>query len=106
MNCTKFIEKEFVRVRSRDEIKKTLDSSDKLDGCLFVEQMSDYCQQKYRILKVVYNYFDEYRSRMYGVKAPFYLLEGLICKGAVDSFKHRCDRSCYLLWHEEWLEEV
>ena len=102
----KFAEKEFVKVRSRDHIKRTLDSSNKLDGCLFSEQMSDYCEQKHKVLKVVYNYFDEYKSRMYRVKKPFYLLENLICNGQVDSFEHRCDHSCYLLWHEEWLEST
>ncbi|KPK78217.1 MAG: hypothetical protein AMJ79_00300 [Phycisphaerae bacterium SM23_30] len=96
----------YVNVRSAESISKTLDSFNKLDGCLFMKQMFQYCGQKYSILKVVKNFFDEYRYKMYKTRSPLYILDGLICDGDVDELAHRCDRSCYLLWHGNWLEKA
>ena len=39
------------RIRSREEILRTLNSADKLDGCLLMEQMWDYCGLGVRVLK-------------------------------------------------------
>lgn len=96
---------EIVKVRSKEEIAKSLDWFNKLDGCLFMDQMWEYCGQRFKILKIVRNFFDEYKYKMYRPRVPLYLLESLICKGEVKSFGKQCDRSCYLLWHEDWLEE-
>jgi hypothetical protein len=94
-----------VKVRSRQEISKNVDSFDRLDGCLMMDQMWEFCGKGFKILKVVNNFFDEYVYKMYKVRSPLYILEGLICNGAVQSFEHGCDRSCYILWHEDWLEK-
>ena len=95
-----------VRVGSRERISQGLDSFNRLDGCLMMDQMWEFCGQGFKILKVVNNFFDERQYKMYKVRSPFYILEGLICNGMVDSFPERCDRSCYLLWHEKWLEKI
>jgi hypothetical protein len=100
----KYREGDVVRVLSMESISRDLDELRRLDGCLFMEQMSDYCGQIFRVLKVVDNFFDEYQYRMYESRTPLYILEGLICAGETDTFKHRCDRSCYLPWDERWLE--
>jgi len=94
-----------VKVRSRQEISKNVDSLDRLDGCFMMDQMWEFCGQGFKILKVVNNFFDEYLYKMYKVRSPLYILEGLICNGVVQSFEHGCDRSCYILWHEDWLEK-
>ena len=102
---SKFKPGDMVKVKSAESISKTLDKTSKLDGCLFMNQMWDYCSQEFKVLKEVKYFFDEYRDRMYRTKFPLYILDGLICEGISPSFQHRCDRSCYLLWHQEWLEE-
>lgn len=40
-----------VKVRSGEEILRTLNSADRLDGCLLMEQMWDYCGLRFRVLK-------------------------------------------------------
>jgi len=95
-----------VRVRSKEEILRSLSPLNKLEGCLIMDQMWEFCGQGFKILKVVNNFFDEYQYKMYKVRSPLYILEGLICSGTVNSFEHKCDRSCYLLWHENWLEKT
>jgi len=95
-----------VRVRSKENISKTLDTIDKLDGCLFMEQMWEYCDSKFKVIKVVNNFFDEHKYKMFKTLSPLYILDGLICDGNVDTFDHRCDHSCYFLWHEKWLEKA
>jgi len=97
---------DMVQVRSAESISKTLDNDNKLDGCLFMNQMLDYCGQKFIVLKVVKCFFDEYRYKMYKTKSTLYILDKIICNGITDEFQNRCDRSCYLLWHEKWLNKV
>jgi hypothetical protein len=95
---------ETVRIVPEEAILKSVDPRTKaLDGCLFMEQMGDYCGNTYRILKVVRVFLDERQHRTFEPKSPMYLLEGLTCNGRVSEFPHRCDRRCFLLWHEQWL---
>ncbi len=95
-----------MRVASPERIRQFLDGSGKSDGCLLMPQMLGYCGRELSIQKVVENVFDERRLKMYTASGPLYILEGAICDGEISSFPHRCDRSCYLLWHEDWLERI
>ncbi len=95
-----------ITVRSREEISRSLDSLRMCDGCLMMDQMWDFCEGKFNVLKKVINFFDEYKFKMYKSRAPLYILDGLICSGQGTSFGNRCDRSCYLLWHGSWLKKA
>mgnify|MGYP006272972265 FL=1 len=95
---------ETVWVRPKGQIEETLDDQHQHEGCLFMDQMWGYCNQKFRILRVVHSLFDEKRLKMHKSKTPLYILEGLICHGETDALKHRCDRSCYFFWHPAWLQ--
>ena len=75
----------------------------KLGGCLFMDQMWECCEKEFKTLKVVKNLFDEHQCKMYKASLPLYILNGAICNGEVESFEHRCDHSCYFLWHEDWI---
>lgn len=92
-----------VRVASRETIRATLDPENKLQGCLFMRQMYDYCGQEFQVIQVVHNV---YMGKFLRLRAPYYILEGLRCHGVVEEFPHQCDRTCNLLWHEAWLEAV
>ena len=104
-NRIKFAVGDIVKIQSAEHILNTLDSAKKLGGCLFMNQMWNYCGQKFKILKIISNFFDEYRFKMYKTKSTLYILDELICDGHVELFNHKCDRSCYLLWHEKWLSK-
>jgi hypothetical protein len=94
-----------IRVKPREAILKTLDSLGRLDGCLFTDQMWDYCNKSYRIIKVVKSIFNERQKRSFIPLSPLYILENLICEGNTDGLPFACDHSCWLLWHEKWLEK-
>jgi hypothetical protein len=102
----KFSQGDMIRIKTYEYIVTTLDPGKKLDGCSFMEQMRDFCGHEFQVRRVVYNYFDEYQFKMFAAKAPLYILENLICNGVTNTFTRRCDRSCYFLWHERWLEGV
>ncbi len=95
-----------VRVKPREDILKSLDLAGTLDGCLFTEQMQQYCGRTYRVSRVVRSYFSEHKRRSMRPRAPVYLLESLFCDGNGGHFPRRCDHGCQLLWHEEWLEDA
>ncbi len=102
----KFSVGEIVKIKSETEIFGSLEPSTKaVDGCLFTTQMREYCGERYRVLQVIKSVFNEHKQRTFQTKSPLYILESLICNGRTDDFPHRCDRSCFLLWHEDWLEK-
>lgn len=101
----KFHVGETVCVRSKEKILQSLDAFNKRAGCLFMNQMWDFCGKEFKVLKVVINLFDEYRFKMYKARSPLYILNNVICNGVLEDFNQRCDRSCYLLWHEDWFME-
>jgi hypothetical protein len=102
----KFSVGDAVRVRPREKISQGLDSFNRLEGCLMIDQMWEYCGEKLIVMKVVNNVFDESQYKMFETRSPLYLLEGVLCNGTTKSFEYNCDRSCYLLWHEEWLQSI
>jgi hypothetical protein len=105
-NRPKFAAGDKIKVKPRDIIAKLIQPEGKLDGCLFTEQMWDYCGNTYTVLKIVDHLFNEHRQRTYKAKSNLYILEDLICNGRISDFPHNCDHCCFLLWHEEWLEKI
>ncbi|MFW6149156.1 MAG: hypothetical protein ACOC6D_04790 [Atribacterota bacterium] len=96
---------DIVRVRSKEEIRQTLDKKNKLDGCFFMDEMWQYCGTQQRVLRRVEGFFDEAGLRMFKTR-DIVLLEGLNCSGKVSYFETRCDRFCYYFWKEAWLEKI
>lgn len=94
---------EFVRVRTMEEIQATLDDRRKLRGLYFMNEMDEFCGKEYRVFKKVEKYILESTGEMRSMKSPTYYLEGVYCNG---SYHNGCDKSCFLMWKEEWLERV
>jgi len=67
--------------------------------------MAGSCGKTFKVVKVVTNIYDEYRAEMCPTRGPLYILERSICDGDMGELALRCDRSCYYLWHENWLEK-
>jgi hypothetical protein len=88
---------EFVRIRSKAEIKRSLNRSRRTGGCLFQNDMYDYCGKEYAVFKKVDHFYDEYKKKMCKCK-NVYLLEGNYC--------NLCDRHCFNFWHGDWLEKL
>ena len=94
---------DLVRIKSREEIKATLDSWNQLKKCSFMEEMAPYCNTHQRILKPVNKFLDE---RDYLIKKcrDLFILEDVRCEGTNDF--GACDRACYFFWRNEWLEKI
>lgn len=92
---------DLVKVRSKEEIMSTLDPFNELKGCAFLSEMHQYCGTEQRVFKSMERFMDE---RDYKVKKTrgLILLENNFCSGT--PLFGKCDRSCFLFWREEWLE--
>lgn len=97
-------EGDLVCVKTKEEIKSTLNHLGKLKGCSFMEnEMSPYCGTVHRVHKSMERFVDERELRVKKCKG-LVLLEGVMCQGTT-AFG-RCDRSCFVFWREEWLERI
>jgi hypothetical protein len=94
---------DWVRVRALKEIEKTLDHRKQLKGCAFMPEMGKYCGTKQLVLKSMKRFVDE-RDLRVKKSSGIILLEETTCQGVAEF--GNCDRSCFYLWREEWLEKV
>jgi hypothetical protein len=92
---------DLVKIKSKEEIRKTLDGWNKLKGCGFMDEMEEYCGTVQKVKKKVEFFMDE---RDYLIKKckNIVLLENVFCQGV--KLIGRCDRSCHFFWRVEWLE--
>jgi len=97
------VEGDFVRVRPLDEVEATLDENRQLRGCTFMPEMADYCGTSQRAVKAMNRFVDERDLRVKS-SSGIVLLKGVFCHGRSESVT--CDRSCPVLWREEWLDMV
>lgn len=93
-----------VRVRSMEEIEKTLNHMKQTKGCAFIQDvMAPYCGTLQHVLKPMERFVDERELRVKKCRGLI-LLDGVMCQGT--TAYGRCDRSCFVFWREEWLQKV
>ncbi|MFF5210347.1 hypothetical protein [Streptosporangium sp. NPDC000396] len=94
---------ELVRIKSKEEIVKTLNQDLLNRGMGFEEEMARYCGQTARVLSRVDRCIDEKSGQMLRMKSPCIVLEGIVCAGA---YTASCPREFIPFWREIWLERV
>ena len=94
---------ELVRIKSREAIIATLDTSNRNRGMKFDAEMLMYCGRQARVLGRLERIIDEPTGRMVHLKNPCIVLEDVICAG---DFHRLCPRGTYPYWREIWLERV
>jgi hypothetical protein len=94
---------ELVRVKSKEEIVKTLDTHNANRGMSFDGEMVRYCGREARVLRRVEQIIDEKSGRMLHLKTPCVVLESVTCTGL---YHRQCPRAIYPYWREIWLERV
>lgn len=92
---------DLVQIKSEEEVRQTLDSSNRSCGLGFMEGMSQHCGKTYRVYKPVKTIILEGTGEVRRMKNTV-LLEGVICDGE----RLGCDRSCFYFWKESWLKRV
>jgi hypothetical protein len=93
---------EWVRVKSHEEIKQTLDSAGRNRGLLFEPEMSDYSDKRFQMDFSIRKMIHEETGEMLHLNNTV-ALKGLTCHGLCAK---SCPRSNYWFWREDWLERA
>jgi hypothetical protein len=94
---------ELVRIKSKQEIVRTLDDRRLNRGLGFEEEMARSCGRTARVLRRVERCIDERTGRMLSMKNPCIVLDGILCDGV---YHANCPREFLPFWREIWLERV
>jgi hypothetical protein len=97
---------ELVRVKSHQEILRTLTAGSKNRGMSWDAEMVPYCGGTYRVLKRVARILDEKTGKMQDMKNPCIILDTVVCQARYSGCRMFCPRSIYPYWREIWLERV
>jgi hypothetical protein len=94
---------DWVEVRGKQEILKTLDKNGQLDGMPFMPEMFAFCGKRFRVYKRAHKTCDtayEYKGRKMRDAVH---LEGLRCDGRSHG---GCEAACLIFWKTAWLRPV
>jgi hypothetical protein len=97
---------EMVKVKSYEEILKTLDTATKNRGMAFSAEMVPYCDGVFRVMSRVTRIVDEKTGKMLNFKNPCIILEGGVCQALYNKNMIFCPRATYAYWREIWLERL
>jgi hypothetical protein len=97
---------DWVRVRTPEEIGRTLNATARHRGLMFTHEMAQYCGQTFRVRSRVERLIDESNGTMLEMKLECIALDDLVCKGHYTSGAWFCAREHLPLWREDWLERV
>ena len=94
---------EVVRIKSKEEIVRTLDVNNRNRGMSFDPEMLMYCGREARVRQRVQKIIDEKTGRMIHLKNPCIMLEDVVCTARYHRY---CPRAIFPYWREIWLERV
>jgi hypothetical protein len=94
---------DLVRIKSKEEIVKTLDRTKRNRGLSFDTEMLRYCGRTARVGWRVERLVDEHTGKMIEIKSDCIVLEGVVCTADYHRF---CTRATYPYWREIWLEKI
>jgi hypothetical protein len=97
---------ELVRVRSKNEIMRTINAGQKNRGLWYDEEMLPYCNKVHKVFAKVERIIDEKTGKMINIPGNCIILEGVFCSGTHSSNRLFCPRSIYPYWREIWLKRV
>jgi hypothetical protein len=97
---------DWVRVRTPEEIGKTLDGNAAHRGLSFTLEMVPSCGRTYRVRRRVERLVNEQTGKFIELKNDCVSLEGVVCRGHYTSGAWFCPREHFPLWREAWLERA
>lgn len=97
---------EQVKVKSVEEIAKTLDRNSKNRGLWFDVEMVPFTGGTYRVRSRVERIIEERTGRMIQFGNPCIMLEGVECRGDFSRNRLLCPRGICPYWREIWLERT
>ena len=97
---------EWVRVKSREEIAKTLTDKGRNRGLWFDREMLPFCGGTYRVRQRVERIIEEHTGKLLELTCDCVTLEGVVCSGERSTSRWFCPREIPCYWRECWLERV
>jgi hypothetical protein len=97
---------EWVRVKTHEEILKTVTVGNLNRGMYWDAELVPYCGGIYRVLKRVTKIIDERTGKMLEMKTPCIVLDSVVCQARYSACRMLCPRAMYPYWREIWLERV
>jgi glycosyltransferase involved in cell wall biosynthesis len=94
---------DLVRVKSKEEIVRTLDQTNHNRGLSFDVEMVKYCGRVATVRARVRQIIDEESGKMIHIKSDCIILEGVTC---TSDYHRLCPRGIYPYWREIWLEKI
>jgi hypothetical protein len=94
---------EWVVVKSKEEIRATLDKAGRNRGLTFENEMLPYCGKRFRVMRRVERIMEESTGRMKELGGASVILEDVIC---ASYYRRFCPRSNLLYWREIWLRRA
>jgi hypothetical protein len=94
---------DWVEVRSKEEILRSLDKNGRLDGLPFMPQMFKYCGQRFRVFKRAHKTCDTVSGAYVGRKLAGGVHLDLRCDGQAYG---GCQAACLIFWNERWLQPL
>ncbi len=94
---------ELVRIKSKDEIVKTINARRLNRGMGFEEEMAWHCGKTVRVARRVERCIDERTGKLLTMQNPCIVLDGVVCEGV---YNRNCPREFLPFWREIWLERV
>jgi hypothetical protein len=102
MKMTKFCAGDWVEVRSKEEILRTLDQCGRLQGLPFMPQMFKYCGQRFQVYRRAHKTCDTVNP-VAGRRLADCIHLSLRCDGQNYG---GCQAACLIFWKEAWLKPV
>jgi len=94
---------EVVRVRDPEQIFETLDKMSRNRGLWFDREMLKRTKEHHRVLARIDRIIDDASGRMFHLKTPCIVLEGVDASGELLGF---CAQHEFPFWREAWLERT
>jgi hypothetical protein len=97
---------ESVRVKTKEEIARTLNAEGRNKGLWFDREMLPYCGRIFRVRSRVSRFINDHDGSMVVLKNEAITLDGVVCSGELSLRRWFCPRAIYSYWRECWLERV
>jgi hypothetical protein len=94
---------DWVEVRSKEEILRSLDKNGRLQELPFMPQMFQYCGKRFKVFKRAHKTCDTTAFKMIGKRLADAVHLELRCDGKAYG---GCQAACLIFWKEAWLRPV
>ena len=94
---------DLVRVRTEEEILRTLDAGGRLEGVPFMPEMLRFCGQEFRVRARAHKVCDTVDWQQFREMDNAVHLSDLRCDGSAHG---GCQAGCLLFWKEAWIASV